>query len=74
MVTAFVYARCNKDRWQPLLRMTVVLQDLKATLLYFMGVCQFDISGTELSETNDRHNWCYSVMCHGGCILPGKCN
>lgn len=42
--------------------MTVVVQNLKATLLYFMGVCQFDISGTELSETNDRHNWCYSVM------------
>jgi len=33
-----------------------------------MSVCQFDISGTELSETHDRHNWCYSVMlgvyCH----------
>jgi len=27
-----------------------------------MGVCQFDISGTELSETNDRNNLCYSVM------------
>lgn len=42
--------------------MAVVLQNLKATLSYFMGVCQFDISGTELSETNDRHNWLYSVM------------
>ena len=62
MVAAFVCAKCNKDRWQPLSEMTVVLQNLKATLLCFMGVCQFGVSGTELSETNDRHNWCYSVM------------
>lgn len=62
MVAAFVCARCNKDRWQPLSQMTVVLQILKATLLYFMGACQFDISGTEISETNDRYNWCYGFM------------
>jgi hypothetical protein len=62
VVTAFVCARCDKDRWQPFSQTTVVLQNLKATLLYFMGVRQFDISGTVLSETNDGHNWCYSVM------------
>ena len=43
-------ARCNKDRWQALLRMIIVLQNVNATILYFMCVCQFDISGAELSE------------------------